>query len=95
MKVTWSQRAQKDLLSILHFIAEDDPIAAERWVQKLRARATAAARAPGSGRWLPERPDRKDLREVIFKGYRIVYTVDAGRFIVLTVFEGHQQLPWL
>ncbi len=95
MKVTWSQRARNDLLSILRFIADDDPIAAARWVQKLRARASVAARAPGSGRWLHERPDRKDLREVIFKGYRIVYTVDADRFIVLTVFEGHQQPPWL
>ncbi|MDP1922818.1 MAG: type II toxin-antitoxin system RelE/ParE family toxin [Myxococcales bacterium] len=93
MKLFWSNRARADLLAIFRYIADDDPVAATAWVKKLRLRAAAAARSPGIGRWLPERLDRRDLREVIFKGYRIVYTVAQGKLIVLTVFEGHRRLP--
>jgi toxin ParE1/3/4 len=93
MKLFWSNRARSDLLAIFRYIADDDPKAAAAWVKKLRLRAAAAARSPGIGRWLPERLDRRDLREVILKEYRIVYTVAQGRLIVLTVFERHRRLP--
>lgn len=93
MKLSWSARALRDLREIFRFIAEDDPEAAAKWVKRLRARAASAAAVPTIGRWLPENPERRDLREVIFRGYRIVYMVASGRVVVLTVIEGHRRLP--
>ncbi len=93
MRLVWSRRARNDLVSIFRYIADDDPDAAAAWVKKLRRRAAAAARSPRTGRWLPELPDRRDLREVLMKNFRIVYTVVEGQLIVLTVFEGHRRLP--
>ncbi len=92
MKIRWSARATKDLIAIFRFIAEDDPEAASRWVEKLRQRASKAARAPRTGRWLPELPARRDIREVLLESCRIVYLERGSSIAVLTVFEGHRQL---
>lgn len=70
----------------------DDPVAAERWVERLVRRAKDLALFPESGRRLPERP-RSTLRELIYGNYRIVYRATAKRVEVLTVFEGHRLLP--
>jgi hypothetical protein len=36
---------------------------------------------------------REDIREVLLRPYRIVYRVVGSGIEVLTVFEGHRQLP--
>ena len=45
-----------------------------------------------AGRRVPEF-DRDDLREMIKRGYRIVYLVSDEQIEILTVSEGHRQLP--
>ena len=90
-KLTWSERAEADLVAIGDFISRDDPVAAYRWVRRLIATARAAARIPLGGRRVPEL-QRDDVREVFVKRYRIVYRVTDRQCIVLTVFEGHKLL---
>jgi toxin ParE1/3/4 len=92
MKLRWSQQAVEDLLKIGRFIAEDNPPAARRWVERLRQRARQAAEFPQAGRMVPEH-SRPELREVIVRNYRIVYLVTEDAIEVLTVFEGHRLLP--
>lgn len=91
MRLRWTQRAQRDLGEIQRFIAEDDPDAARRWVQKLRERARAALAFPLAGRVVPEL-GRAEIREVFLRTYRIVYRLQEGTLDVLTVFEGHRLL---
>ena len=91
MRLRWTQRARRDLLAIGRYIARDDPVAARRWVDRLRARARAAARRPLAGRVVPEF-ERTDLREVLLGNYRVVYRVRPKEVHVLTVFEGHRLL---
>lgn len=55
-----------------------------------RVRTVASARLPG--RVVPEL-DRKDVREVFLRSYRIVYRVLDAEIQVLTVFEGHRLFP--
>ena len=88
----WSRRATRDLVEIGDFIAADDPVAARRWVERLRARAALAAVAPLGGRRVPEL-DRDDVRETFLRTYRIVYRVLPKEVVVLTVSEGHRRLP--
>jgi plasmid stabilization system protein ParE len=90
-KVRWTRRAAGDLLAIGEFIAKDNPAAARRFVERLRQRARDAARAPLSGRVVPE-VERTDLREVFVGNYRIVYRTARSAIEVLTVFEGHRLL---
>ena len=90
--LVWTDRALFDLEEIDAYIAADDPIAAERWVESLLAAAQRAGELPMSGRLVPEL-GREDVREIIKRNYRIVYRIFADRVQVLTVFEGHRRLP--
>ena len=92
MRLRWSEQARQDLLDIGRYIARDNRVAARRWVERLRERARAAAEAPRSGRMVPE-IGREDLREVLMGNYRIVYTVGKAEIRIMTLFEGHRQLP--
>jgi toxin ParE1/3/4 len=91
-RVIWTDRALLDLTRIDDYIAADDPRATARWVDKLIAAAERAGRLPSSGKMVRERK-HPDLREVLVRTYRIVYRVRADRIEILTVFEGHMQLP--
>jgi toxin ParE1/3/4 len=94
MKVRWSRRATQDLIDIGEFIGSDDPLAARRWIERLRDRAALAAVTPLGGRVVPEL-SRTDVRETYLKSYRIVYRVLPREIIVVTVFEGHRRFPQL
>jgi len=91
LAVEFSPQAEADIEEIALFIARDNPLAAEVWVQKLIVAAEKAGVAPRGGRIVPEVED-PDIREVLLKSYRIVYRVEARRILVLTVFEGHRKL---
>ena len=92
MRLRWSQTAKNDLLGIGRYISRDKPDAARRWVENLRIHARKACDNPYLGRMVPEWR-REDIREVILKGYRIVYLIKEKEIIVLTVSEGHRLLP--
>lgn len=90
-RVRWSPRSRRELLEIGRFIGRDDPVAARRWVERLRERARTAAAVPLAGRKTPEF-DREDIREVLVRTYRIIYRVREGEIHVLTVIEGRRLL---
>ena len=92
LAVVWTDRALTDLEAIGDFIAADNPAAAERWVSELMASAERAAGTPMAGRQVPE-GGRDDVREVLKRTYRIVYRITDDQLEILTVFEGHRQLP--
>lgn len=89
MKLRWTARARQDLLDIGGYIARDKPGAARAWVERLRQRALQAADRPSSGRKVPEL-GRDDVRELVERGYRIVYRVLENEIHILTVFESHR-----
>ncbi len=94
MKAKWSHRADADLFEIGCYIATDNAVASERWVERLLARGDVAAGVPRAGRVVPEvENERDDIREVFVRNYRIVYRVIRTGIFVLTVIEGHKQLP--
>jgi toxin ParE1/3/4 len=88
-RVVWTDFALRDLERIDDYIAQDNPVAAERWVQKLMSTAETVAVAPLAGRVVPEK-QRNDIREVLLRHYRIVYLVQESHIDILTVFEGHK-----
>jgi len=90
--VRWSDRAVAELERIYEFIARDDTVAAQRWVEALQRAADRLARFPRSGRVVPELK-RDDLREIVKGNYRLVYQVTEQGPVVVTVFEAHQRPP--
>ena len=88
MRLRWSRQARDDLLEIGRYISRDNPVAARRWVERLRQRARQAAELPLAGRVVPEY-SLPNLREVLVRSYRIIYLVGENAIELLTVFEGH------
>jgi toxin ParE1/3/4 len=85
-------QALADPDAIHAYIAQDDPVAARKWVNRLRERARGAATAPLAGRLVPE-VEQPGVREVFLRTYRFVYQVVGHELHVLTVFEGHRLCP--
>lgn len=92
LPIFWTERAIDDLEAIGAYIANDNPIAAERWVEEIIAAVEVIADLPLSGRCVPEL-GRQDIREILRRSYRIVYRVGTERLGILTVFEGHRLWP--
>jgi toxin ParE1/3/4 len=92
MNVTWSREAGENLAEIEEFIARDNLERAVRFVDALIDHAEAIlADNPRSGRTVPE-IGNPDIRELIYRGYRIVYRLKGDSLEILTVFEGHRLL---
>ena len=91
LRLSWTDRALRDLEAIGDFIARDNPAAARKWIDRLLTAAQRDGRAPRAGRRVPEL-GRDDVREAIVGNYRIVYRVSADRIDFLTVFEAHRSL---
>jgi plasmid stabilization system protein ParE len=65
---------------------------AAKFVDEIIAHAASAlAGEPRNGRTVPE-ISNPDIRELLFKKYRIMYRVKKNTVEILTLFEGHRLL---
>ncbi len=92
ISIAWSQRAGADLRKIRAYIAYDKPQAADRLVRQIKAKVERLSQFPKSGRIVPEL-SRPDVLEIIVGRYRVIYKLSSSSLVVLTVFEGHKNLP--
>jgi addiction module RelE/StbE family toxin len=88
--VIWSPQAIEDIESIRAFIARDSNRYADLVVESLVASVARLERFPESGRVVPEF-SAPDLREVIWRGYRVVYRLRQSVVEIATVFHGSMQ----
>jgi toxin ParE1/3/4 len=92
MKILWSPLAIARVSEIAGYIAQDNPDAAESWINTVFEKVEHLKEFPESGRILPE-TDNTTIRELIYGNYRIVYRVERSRISILTVRHGKQLLP--
>ena len=93
-QVRWSLTAGNDLQDIEDFIARDSVLHAITFVDRIVESAETLLKTPQIGRMVPEF-NRSDLRELIFRGYRIVYLLQDNKVLVLRVVNGARGLPAL
>jgi len=91
MKLLWTKEALQSLMEIDEYISRDNPVAATDFVDKLILVAETIVDNPKKGRFVPEL-SLENIRELLYKNYRIVYLVKKNSLEILTVFEGHQLL---
>lgn len=92
MKIQWTHEALEQLIEIEDFISQDSPERAARFVDQVIKHAEEALfDKPRMGRIVPEIAN-PDIRELVFKKYRIVYCLSEKDIKILTVFEGHRLL---
>ena len=89
MKIRWSQEALYRLIEIEEYISKDNADRAIQFVDQLIEHAELLSGKPHMGRIVPELAN-PDIRELVFKKYRIIYRLKEKRIEILTVFEGHR-----
>ena len=92
MKVVWSPLALERVEAIADYIAADNVDAARVFLIDIFAAVGRLSSFPKSGREVPE-VNRPDIREIIFKKYRVIYRVARQQVSILTVPHGRQRLP--
>lgn len=92
-RLTITAHARADLREIHSYIAKDNPEAARRVVERLRAKARRLAQTPGMGR------SREDLRPDLFSfpvGQHVLfYRPQPGGIVLVRVVHGARDLPAL
>jgi addiction module RelE/StbE family toxin len=92
MKIKWTNEALEQLADIEDFISKDSPERATGFVDQIIEHAEQSLPDnPRIGRTVPE-ISNPDIRELIFRKYRIVYRLKENSIEILTVFEGHSLL---
>jgi toxin ParE1/3/4 len=81
----------EQLAEIENFISKDSTQRALTFVMSLISQAETLTQHPKKGRVVPELLNPA-IREIIYKGYRIIYQLTPDTVQVLSVFEGHRQL---
>ena len=77
-KLIWSPAARDDLHDIVVFIARDNPERAMSFGYQLISETDRLQMFPRLGRIVPEYQN-ENLREIIFRPYRIVYRLNHER----------------
>lgn len=91
MKVAWSYVAVGNLLEANKYIATENPEAARKLINDLYDKGNSIKEFPEKGRVVPE-INRKNIREVFCREYRIIYRMESKRIFILTVRHMKQLL---
>lgn len=91
MKLSWTKEALIQLQEIEEYISRDNPQVAVEFIDKIILVAETIPENSEKGRIVPEL-SIEQIRELLYKNYRIVYYRKKSIIEILTVFEGHQLL---
>ena len=89
MKLIWTNEALNRLIEIEDYISEDSPRRAVNFVNQIIQKTESLKKHPRKGRIVPEF-SIPEIREIIYKNYRIVYIISKESLEILTVFESHR-----
>ena len=78
-------------MEIEKFISQDNEESAFKFVDKLISVTENLIQYPEKGRVVPEL-SIDQIREIVYKNYRIVYLLKKNSVGILTVFESHKLL---
>jgi addiction module RelE/StbE family toxin len=90
-QINWTKQALSDLEAIGDYIARDSPAIAQLFVNRIINSVIRLESFPQSGRIVPE-AKRETIREVIFRNYRIVYSLENDTIYILTIFHASKSL---
>jgi len=94
VKLIWSEKAIISLELIAEYISKDSLFYAKETIRKIRSLTRKLKDFPYLGSIVPEY-DRPDIKQLIYKSYRIIYKIDDGVITILTVISGYKQLWFL
>ena len=93
-RIIWSPNASDDLESICEFIAIDSEYYARLFAKGVIKAIERLMVFPESGRIVPEY-NLRNIREIIYQNYRIVYRVKSEIVEIVTIVHGARLLDHL
>lgn len=92
MRIVWSPHAVERASEIVDYIAQDKPLAADKWIHTVFSKVDRLRSDPEIGRIVPEINEHQ-FRELIYGNYRIIYHIGKKQISILTIRHGKQILP--
>ncbi len=94
IEVIWSISAERDLLSIVEYIAHDSPSTALKILKSIKTKAKNLYLNPLRGRIIPELQSQgiNHYRELIIKPWRVMYKITEKKVYVLSVIDSRQNV---
>jgi len=89
MQVRFTAEANAAFLKIIRYIAADNPLAAQRFIQQVRSASNRLAQFPQLGPRIPEFPTSQH-RQFIIDPYRFFYRVEDESVWIVAVWHGKQ-----
>ena len=99
MTVLWTEPSIDDLKAVRHYIARDSETYAADLIGSILSAVERLRTFPHMGRVVPE-ADSPEIRELIFRDYRIIYRLDRKAVHILSVIHGYRDIsqmptkPW-
>jgi len=93
-KIVWSLEAVDDLKLIADYIAKDSAFYATAFVQEIRDASRSLKEFSERGRIVPELSNTK-IRELFIKEYRLIYSIEEFRVVILGIIHGKRELKIL
>ena len=92
MKVNWTLQAQRRLRQLHRYIAKDQPLNADQFIDRLTRHAATLGGNPHAWPRVPKFK-RDDLRYASVGDYRIIFLILADRIDILAVRHTERLLP--
>lgn len=93
-KVVWSFEATADLEAIADYIARDSSFYAASFVIEVREASRSLKEFSERGRIVPELSNL-NIRELFIKEYRLIYSIEESRIVILGIIHGKRDLKSL
>jgi plasmid stabilization system protein ParE len=93
-EVRWSDTSEKDLISIIEYIAIVNPTIAFEKFKEIKERASNLCAYPDRGRIVPELQEQgiMQYRELIISPWRVIYRISKKSVYVLSVLDSRQNV---
>jgi addiction module RelE/StbE family toxin len=92
--IRWTGPARTDLMEIVDYIADNNPIAAIKILDKIEHSVNQLDMFPMRGRVVPELEQYGYLlyREIIISPWRVIYKIDQDIVYILVVIDGRRDV---
>jgi len=93
-KTVFSRYAEIDLIEILDYYQEMNPIYTRKILDKIEQRVEELKEFPERGRIVPEleRQNIMNYRELIEENYRIIYSIESSTITIHSILDGRRNL---
>jgi len=90
-RLIWTENAIDDFERLIEYIAQDAPLAARRFAQKMISRIELLQQHPNLGGYVAE-DDTRTYREVLQGNYRVIYRSEKNDVYLVAIHHSARLL---